>query len=271
MENQPWNAFAYCDDAHLAWANRVPQIVQLLQDSLADVICLQEVVLERRAVGKGPEEWTLPAWTDELKGYIGVLQGLKQKEWEKMAERNQRVVGVKRPTGLATFYRSDGFEECAASKHGSSSGIAVFLRAKDAPKGAPAPEFAVGNIHLLGDPEKAGEHTKMLTGLNKNFGRREHKIIAGDFNGECEPGSSVALWAYDEGFWDAPTGTTWAEPGKVLRLDHVLYTSGLTVRAATGSLSPEEVESGLPCATCPSDHTPAAVFFSTAARGRCPW
>jgi len=269
VEGQPWNAFSFCKDEHLSWKQRLPRIVKLLRDSLADIICLQEVTLEHRTpTGGKAEEWTLPAWTDELEGYTGILQGLKQKDWEKTAERNQRMVGCRAPTGVATFFRNTDLEECQASKSGAGSGLTVFLRRKGEPANL---EVAVANVHLIGDPAKGEEHTKALSSVVNNFGRREHRLICGDFNGECQPGSSVAEWAAAEGFWDAPTGTSWAEPGKALRLDHVLHSPGLKVQAVSGSISDAEVASGLPCATCPSDHSPVAVLFSGAVRGKCPW
>lgn len=273
VDGQPWNAFAHCQDEYLSWERRVPRILRILQDSLADVICLQEVVLERRAPpGGGAEEWGLPAWTKQLEGYTGVLQGLKQKDWENAAERNQKVVGVKAPTGLATFYRSAELEECQAPKSGSGSGLAVFLRRRpDGATSGPALEVTVGNIHLVGNPEKSEEHVTALSSCLKNFGKREHRVICGDFNGELEPGSSVAEWAAEEGLRHAPTGTSWAEPEKAMRLDHVLHSFGLHLQAASGPLLTEEVASGLPCVTCPSDHAPVAVLLSGLVSARCPW
>jgi mRNA deadenylase 3'-5' endonuclease subunit Ccr4 len=271
VEGQPWNAFAHCDDAHLAWERRLPSIIRLLQTSAADVICLQEVSLEERATNGGPVQWALPAWTEELLGYTGVMQGLKQKEWEKTAERNERVVGRRTVTGVATFYRTERFEEMAPSKYGSTSGLAVFLRCRDAEGESPPLELAVGNVHLVGDPCKAGEHVKTLTSLKKNLGKQDHRVICGDFNNECTPDGAVTKWAAEEGFRDAPTGPSWAEPGRALRLDHILHTASLRALAVSDPLSPEEVATGLPCESCPSDHSPVAVVFAGVMRRRCPW
>lgn len=137
VEGQPWNAFAFCDDERLAWERRRPRILELLQKSEADVICLQEVVLESRTpLGGDAEQWMLPAWLDELRGYTPVLQGLKQKDWEHAAQRNLRVVGHKAPTAVAIFYKADRFEEFAPSKHGSGSGSTIFIRCRQAPEDA---------------------------------------------------------------------------------------------------------------------------------------
>lgn len=273
VDGQPWNAFEYCDDAHLAWDRRLPSIIQLLAGSAADIVCLQEVALEKRTPSDGgTEEWGLPSWTEELKEYVGVLQGLKQKEWEGNSERNLRAVGKKTPTGVATFYRSTRFEECAVSKHGSGSGATVFLRCKDVPRDGGAPmEVAIANIHLVGDPAKFDSHLKALDSVKKNIGKQALRMICGDFNGECEPGSEVAAWFTEEGFAEAPTGTSWAAPGDAKRLDHIFYSGDLSVVAASGPLSAEEVVAGLPCSSCPSDHAPVAALLTGAAKGRCPW
>lgn len=265
VEGQPWNAFTHCTDAHLAWEHRRPRILELLRATAADVICLQEVMAERRAPpGGGSAEWCLPAWTDELCGYTGVLQGLKQQEWTKNAERNLRVCGREVPTGVATFFKTSRWEEAAPSKHGSGSGTVVFLRCRDAPgDGAAALEVAVGNIHLVGDPEKFEAHVKALSSLRKNMGNKfPLRVICGDFNGEIGPESEVSKWVAQEGLIEAPTGSSWAAPGDAQRLDHVLHAPSLRVLAASGPLAPEEVASGLPCASCPSDHAPVAALFA---------
>lgn len=273
VEGQPWNAFSYCADEHLAWENRLPRVLDLLNASGADIICLQEVVVERRALSPGaPEEWNLPAWTDQLHGYKGVLQGLKQKEWDKNSERNLRACGSSTPTGVATFYRNERLEESSVSKHGSGSGTTLFLRCREQPEPGSAPlEVAIANIHLVGDPSKSDSHVKALEGVKKNLGRQALRIVCGDFNSECERGSEVANWFADEGFIEVPTGTSWAEPSKALRLDHMFATSGLRIIAASGNLSAEEVATGMPCASCPSDHAPVAALFSGTMPGRCPW
>lgn len=268
VEGQPWNAFPHCADEVLSWEKRQPRIFELLQSMAADVICLQEVLMELR-----DDEWRLPSWTDDLPGYTAVAQGFKQKEWEGQAERNKRICGVKAPTGLATLFKNARFEEAAPSKHGSGSGLTLYLKCKDkaADKNAKLLEVSVGNIHLAGDPSKAAEHLKALSSLKKNLGKQDLRLICGDFNSECLPGSEVRSWLADEGFSDAPTGTSWAAPGDAQRLDHVFHTRSLEVLAASADLSAEEASTGLPCNSCPSDHALVAVLFGAAVRGRCPW
>lgn len=261
VEGQPWNAFAHCDDAWLAWEARQPEIVRLLRSLEADVICLQEVVLELR--GPGGVSWALPAWLGELEGYVQVLQGLKPKEWEKNSERNLCAVGRKTPTGVAVLYRKELFEECVPSKHGSGSGTTVFLRRRAGSGEGPPFEVAVANVHLVGDPSKSDAHVTALDSVWRNFaGWPGPRVICGDFNGECEVGGEVARWIAEHGLEEAPTGTSWASPGHAMRLDHVVYSVDLKPLGATGDLSPDEVRLGLPCASCPSDHAPAAAVLA---------
>lgn len=229
--------------------------------------------MEKRASASGgADEWRLPAWTDDLQGYTGVLQGLKQKDWDSNAQRNLRQVKHATPTGVATFYKSTRFEESAQSKHGSGSGATLFLRCREAAEPGAAPlEVAVANIHLVGDPAKFDAHLLALNSLKKNIGKQALRVICGDFNGECKAGSEVAEWFSNEGFLEVPTGTSWAAPGNAQRLDHIFVTSGLRVLAASGDLLPQEVASGLPCESCPSDHAPVGAVLSGAMPGRCPW
>merc|ERR1712232_646525 len=206
------------------------------------------------------------------------MQGLSQKDLQKAAQRNERVCGKREATCVATFYRCDRFEEYAPSKHGSGSGTVLFLRSLTSFIGQDAAPFevAVGNLHLVGDPSKSAEHVKTLTSHLKNMGQSGHQVVCGDFNGECDADSEVGRWISSNYLWDVPTGTSWAEPANALRLDHILISSGLRAAAVSGPLSPDEVESGLPCATCPSDHAPVMALLCAAPcitrkREKCPW
>jgi len=165
------------------------------------------------------------------------------------------------------------FNEFSPPKHGSGSGLVVFLQCKDNLPGVGdvTLQVAVGNVHLAGDPEKSAEHLKALNSLKKNIGKQDFRVICGDFNSECKSDSDVARWFVDEAFSEAATGTSWSEPNNAQRLDHIFHTRGLEVVAATGDLSLEEVASGLPSSACPSDHAPVAALFAAAVRGRCPW
>eukprot|EP00439_Symbiodinium_sp_Y106_P080252 s559_g19.t1 len=264
----PWT------DKILDWPARRAKLLEILRRSDADVICLQEVTLEENDTGAKEVEWLLPSWL-QLDGYRAVPLGLKAKEWEKQAQRNEtrgcsgkldkastlhqrRVCGLRAPTGVATLYRSSRFEEAAPAKSGSGSGLLVFLRGVEPlPGGGEGVlELAVGNLHLVGDPDKSSEHLKALNSLKKNFGKQDMsdlRIVCGDFNSECEPTAEVGKWFAEEGLQEVPTGSSWAEPGRSLRLDHIFCSGRIQAFACTGDLSEEEVASGLPCASQPSD------------------
>ena len=52
-------------------------------------------------------------------------------------------------------------------------------------------------------------------------------LIAGDFNNECLPGSEVAQWLNSNGLQGLQLGgSTWAEPGKGMHMDHIAYSTG---------------------------------------------
>ncbi|CAE7349536.1 unnamed protein product [Symbiodinium sp. CCMP2592] len=220
----------------------------------------------------GPVEWVLPRWL-QLDGYKAVPLGLKAKEWEKQAQRNERVCGFRAPTGVATLYRSSRFEEAAPAKSGSGSGLLVFLRGVEPlPGGGEGVlELAIGNLHLVGDPDKSSEHLKALNSLKKNFGKQDLRIVCGDFNSECEPTAEVGKWFAEEGLQEVPTGSSWAEPGRSLRLDHIFCSGRIQAFACTGDLSEEEVVGGLPCASQPSDHSPVGALLGATVKTKCPW
>jgi len=272
VDGQPWNAFPHCEDKILDWPARRAKLLEILRRSDADVICLQEVTLEENDTGAKEVEWLLPSWL-QLDGYRAVPLGLKAKEWEKQAQRNERVCGLRAPTGVATLYRSSRFEEAAPAKSGSGSGLLVFLRGVEPlPGGGEGVlELAVGNLHLVGDPDKSSEHLKALNSLKKNFGKQDLRIVCGDFNSECEPTAEVGKWFAEEGLQEVPTGSSWAEPGRSLRLDHIFCSGRIQAFACTGDLSEEEVASGLPCASQPSDHSPVGALLGATVKTKCPW
>lgn len=262
IPNQPWNAFAHCRSAHLDASTRLSKIQRFLATCNASIICLQEVVYERR-----PNEWKLPEWTDPLieRGYVGVMQALPQKDLDKNAARNQIKVGHAMPTGLALFYQSSIWEESEPGRHGGGSGSVVFLRSRDDSR----IQLAVGNTHLVGDPAKFDLHLNQLNGLMKSISSKPtyRPIICGDFNHDCPKGSPVGNWIAEHGFVDDDfNGPTWAEPGTAARLDHILYRPSEFGAVADLDVAPRlsaaDMASGLPNEDHPSDHIPVAVSFT---------
>ena len=163
VPNQPWNAFSRCPAHALAWDERRPRIAAWIASSPHHVLALQEVVFEKRlAETAGEERWCVPAWLEEAAaqaGFAAVMPDTKQADIEKNAARNLRAVGRATPTGLVTLYKTDRFELTGA-KHGSGSGSVLFLNDTQSGK-----RFAVGNIHLSGNPSKSDAHLRQLAGL----------------------------------------------------------------------------------------------------------
>jgi endonuclease/exonuclease/phosphatase family metal-dependent hydrolase len=199
VAEQPWNAFAHCRDEDIRFDDRITKITKQLLDIKADVVCLQEVMFEKRPnKASGDQLWSLPAWTEALSedGYVGVMQGQSQKEWEKNAQRNKRMVGKPIPTGVASFFRRETWEEIEPSKHGAGSGTVLFLRQRN----FSTLQLAIGNTHLVGDPKKAEAHLQQLTGLQKNMAKCPQcvRLICGDMNGDCAHDSDVGSWIKEQ-------------------------------------------------------------------------
>jgi mRNA deadenylase 3'-5' endonuclease subunit Ccr4 len=269
---------------------RRPRLIATMLAANADVICVQEMTFERRG-----GLWGLPQWTEAFvaAGYAIVMQKFSQKELEKNSDRNLRMVGRKLPTGLATFYRTDMFTEFLDSKHGSGSGISLFLRLREGNL-----SICVNNIHLIGDPSKFDVHMKQLHPITKHFEAAEKllpaapsnvcfQVICGDFNGDVyNTGlpSEVSQWFRDRSFQRAATGHSWAGGGSsVLRLDHIMYRLvrypppekagwGSVREACCEPASDEESNAllrsiaagsaGLPNELFPSDHMMVSTLFN---------
>jgi hypothetical protein len=137
-------------------------------------------------------------WTDVLKehGYVGIMQGLTQKEWEKNSQRNEKMVGKPIPTGVASFYRSESWEEIEPAKHGSGSGTVMFLRSRI----CPSLELAIGNTHLVGDPQKSDSQLQQLRGIQKNMAKCPQciRILCGDMNSDCTADTAAGSWIAEQ-------------------------------------------------------------------------
>ena len=98
---QEFAAFEWAEPAAevLDWEVRRPRIIQELQRSRADVICLQEVEFEFVN-----DKFGLPAWL-ELEGYAWQIPC--QSDLAQIGERNERVLRKKQPIGNAILFRTD--------------------------------------------------------------------------------------------------------------------------------------------------------------------
>lgn len=245
VPEQPWNAFSYCSDEHVAFTDRCPRIINNLIQSNADIIVLQEVMFEFR-----DDLWQLPEYlTSALHehGFVCVMQGLKQKEIAKNALRNEKSVGRAIPTGLAICWKSEKFTEFDESKSGSGSGMTAFLQFRDDNNSSSGAVICVNTVHLIGSPSKFDQHLKQLEGVKKQLenGKVTESVtngsstcvfdfICGDFNTDVESNglafdsrdcqrTVVGEWLHDNNFQRAPTGVSWASDSSSSRLDHIMF------------------------------------------------
>ena len=293
VPDQPWNAFSYCKDEYLSYDERCPRIVENLIQSEADIIALQEVMFEFR-----DDLWQLPQYLVEPleeKGYVAVMQGLKQKEIAKNALRNERMVQRAVPTGLAVFWKCESFDEIDKSKGSSGGGMTVYLQHRDSKA-----VLCVNNIHLVGAPSKFDQHVNQLNGAMKQLNNNNldnvmvksalkgtFEFICGDFNRDIATDSSmgersvIGQWFHDEGFFRAPTGMSWANDSTMSALDNVMYRrrdmteedekinegdSSLSVNIDCRACMPdgnsdELLSGGIPNQFHPSDHVMLQVDF----------
>uniref|UniRef100_A0A7S4LMD2 Endonuclease/exonuclease/phosphatase domain-containing protein n=1 Tax=Eutreptiella gymnastica TaxID=73025 RepID=A0A7S4LMD2_9EUGL len=267
VHGQPWNAYAHCQDQWLEWKGRQDKLASEIIALNADVVCLQEVVYEERAV-----DWRLPKWMEPLyaAGYVGVTQKSALKDWDRQAERNKRVLGKRLATGLAILYREQRFQ--LDDEITGNRSLSIFLSETNAED---PQTYAVMTCHLEGNQEYTEKQRMQFLSLVKKVppSFRGHVIVCGDFNNECLPGSSLMECIETQKFvklQEVPTGPSWAEPGSALRLDHVLHSDRLEPCAVYDKMHDEVLQTGLPNATCPSDHLPVGAVFSIKKRARSP-
>ena len=108
---------------------------------------------------------------------------------EKIAQQNEKRVGKPIPTGVATFYRSEKFEEIEKPQSGRGSGLVLFLSSKC----SAFLELAVGNNHLVGDPHQADKQVQQLQGVLKNMvqSRQCIRLVCCDMNSHCAADCAV--------------------------------------------------------------------------------
>ncbi|CEM21147.1 unnamed protein product [Vitrella brassicaformis CCMP3155] len=153
---------------YLAWDYRWRRLRELAVSSGADVLCLQEVDLDKY------DDEIAPFFEDN--GYVGILQG--------NGKNRKRF-----PTANAVFYKPDRVEVLDVTSR--SRAMLLALRLKTAGDG---PLVLLANVHLEGDPAKSKERFQQCRSLIKQMHPLVGKlqptlseseasiIITGDFN-----------------------------------------------------------------------------------------
>lgn len=251
IPGQVQNNFSNCSDDSLEFQNRLGKIYRSLLQSNADVICLQEVMFEKR-----DNIWCLPKWTDGLirNGYTGVMQLRTMKDMNKHAEKNMELCGKENPTGVASFYLNDKFEECdKTKKKGSGSGVTLFLRDKIS-----GFIIHINNIHLISRKDKFEFRENQLDGALRHFEssiiNSNIQIICGDFNNDITGECTVSKWFLKNSFERIPTGLSWMYDCCHLRLDHIMYRSSNEILYLSVFPTDEVLFDNLPNLEQPSDH-----------------
>ena len=155
--------------------------------------------------------WGLPKWLEDAAaegGFTPHIQELKQKEFEKNSERNERMVGRKTPTGLVTLVRTAALTVFSET-HSGGSGSVLWCEvkgssAKGENEGENAPELlAIANTHLVGDPEKADGQLRQLESLTKYMDKMEStKLTPTGRKGELLRGRRVILGDFNNSYME---------------------------------------------------------------------
>ena len=197
-EVQEFAAFLWAEPACevLDWAARQPVLAAELQSCGADIIALQEVEFDDTGGGA----FALPAWISAVTtSYCAAIPD--QRELEKIADRNLRVLSRRAAIGNALLFRSDRLELAplpvgVAHKDGTTR-IGRALRGRaDGPLESLG-TLCVFSVHL--DATSEDKRRRLLEGCLEHAracGTRE-AIIAGDMNTEALPGSCVGAFVVE--------------------------------------------------------------------------
>ena len=225
-EVQAFAAFEWAEPAEevLAWDKRAPRLLAELRACGADVICLQELQLERDQGGSEPDHasaaaagektttdaprMALPVWLRpmlEEEGYS--VQLPPAAECEAMAARNVRVLGADVCVCNGLLWRRDRLSLVAqASDEGkgdkdTATCVALCVRGRDGTELAALPPTVVVSVHLDATSEKkrVGQVARCLRrgrtlAAAGATGPQPMTIIAGDMNTEILPGSCVGAF-----------------------------------------------------------------------------
>lgn len=290
---QPFAAFEWCADDALRWESRRERLVRQVRDlsEACDAVCFQEVEFDSDG---SPASWLVEAIEA---GGMHVACKPTSHDLTRIAERNQRVLDVRRAVGTLIASRVAVRWSAVASSNALLVGLGNG--------------WVVAGVHMDARSEaKRIDTASRVVEIARWFEGPFVKLIAaGDWNAEFKIGSALRALIDDTdpspaeiegervrtrfdgnedewqllvesaresrrkvrieltrvdtgatraGYDETKTMTSWA-------LDHILY-SQRTVRAtrrlATLESDPEALRTGVPNSRHPSDHFPVAAAFT---------
>lgn len=172
----PPSKYPWASNDALDWRHRQPRIVRQIKDAGADIVCLQEVEVDR---------WDGLHAALQREGYRGVLQEVKRDH----------------PMTNAVLLKDGRLEFCETESR--SRALITVLRACDGTGAdASSPPLYLANVHLEAGSDKAATRTSQLRSLLKRIERRAADapgaagaassvplVVCGDFN--CERSSEL--------------------------------------------------------------------------------
>ncbi|GFH51231.1 hypothetical protein CTEN210_07707 [Chaetoceros tenuissimus] len=208
---------------------RAQRLLECLQSCHADVICLQELQLERNDEGKFiPPKWIWPIlreqniskrdFGEEISNpcFLYEYHLPPQDQLEMIAGRNVRVLGVDAAVTCAILYRGDRFQSCSSADKPKDLGmesntiVALHLQGKSNLTEM-IPPFVVSSVHLdaMSEEKRIGKlyrclkiakaMTSTIGADGRSIPQSYNIIIAGDMNQEFKRGSAVGGFIQDDG------------------------------------------------------------------------
>jgi endonuclease/exonuclease/phosphatase family metal-dependent hydrolase len=196
---QPFAAFEWVkDDAILEWESRKMRLLECLTSCHAEVICVQELQLERHKEVLKLPDWLTPMI--EKSGYTVILP--PQDELEKIAKRNVRVLGADAAVTCAIFVDTTVWK-MVPSINGHNNNITCVSVCLQHTTRIDMDPLVVASVHLDASDEhkRISQLTKCLERARTllNSTKQDYKddnsvlpltaILAGDMNAEFGIGS----------------------------------------------------------------------------------
>lgn len=218
-EIQPFAAFEWVkDDSLLEWSSRKNRLLDALRTCRSQVICVQELQLERSSTGDQQASFQIPTWLSPMVkeyGYEAILPPVDQLEL--IAERNTRVLGVDAAVTCAVLVQNKHWHivreesnndkgDTATTTLDSNTCVSVCLENRENPSIDP---LVVTSVHLdatdeekrIRQVEKCFQRAQVLldSAMKAKQEDEENKsatvpltaIIAGDMNAEFQLGSCM--------------------------------------------------------------------------------